>query len=263
LRGVGISAAILAEAKTKALRASELDPEMVQPHGCTAALLSLEWSWKAAEENFQRALRIGSHAATYRQYALFLAVQKRFDESWHYLQKAQHLDPFSHRQKLAWARFFHASRRYHEIDRHFQERLIHGPLPVEARLYLAFTYVELGRLDEARRIAQETRQDSGARPTLAACLAEVLARCGEISLAHELVNSWKLLSAIPGISRFRQALLAIALGDTSGAFSLLSAAYDSREPELIWLSVDPRLDPLRNDPRLTAMIESVMSEGVS
>jgi TolB-like protein len=37
------------------------------------------------------------HNATFRQYSLFLVVQARFEEAWHYLQKAQDMDPLSGR----------------------------------------------------------------------------------------------------------------------------------------------------------------------
>jgi TolB-like protein len=245
VRGVGVSAAAISEARQKAQRACELDPEMIQCQGCLAALLSLEWNWSEAEKTFKRALRLGAHAVTYRQYALFMGVQGRFDECCHFLQKAEYLDPFSQRQRLAWARFVHISRRYREVDLYFPERSMHGSLPLEVRLQLAFVYLELERFEQAGRIAHEVRRHCGGQLAITAALAEVLARCAEMSSALELVNSFKLLSPIEGISRFRQASLAFALGDEAGALALLSTAHKERDPELIWLRVDPRFDVLR------------------
>jgi tetratricopeptide (TPR) repeat protein len=259
LRGAGISAAAVSEAKRRAQKASEFDPELVLARGSTAALLVLEWNWKAAEECFQEALALGSHAATYRQYSLFLAVRGRFEEAWHFLQKAQHADPFSWRQKLARMRFFHISRRYQEAGQYSLERPVHGAIPAEGRLYLALTYLELGQVSEAARIAREVERNFGAEPAIAACLAEVCARCGETLLANDLIVNFRLSSDDCGISRFRRALLALALDDQAGALSLLLKAYEEREPELIWLAVDPRLDAIRSDPRFVDMTRSVMS----
>jgi len=256
LRGAGVSAATVAGAKAKAKQAAILDPQMAQAHGCIAALSVLEWNFDAAETGFQHALKLGEHAATYRQYALFLALQKRFDESWSYLQRAQQMDAFSHRQKIAYARFFHISRRYSELDNIFPQRLVNDQLPLEACLLVALTYLEAGRLDEARKTAREARQRSGAEPAIAALLAEVLARSGETSLANGLVPDLALVSAIPGISKFRQGLLAIALGDEAAAISFLSEAYQNREPEVIWFPVDPRLDTLRGHPRLALLAQA-------
>ena len=41
----------------------------------------------------------------------------------------------------------------------------------------------------------------------------------------------------------------IALGDYDKAFELLTIAYETRSPCIPWLNVDPRLDPIRDDPR--------------
>jgi tetratricopeptide (TPR) repeat protein len=257
LRGVGVSAATVAGAKARAQQAAVLDPQLTQAHGCIAALSVLEWNFNAAETSFQHALKLGEHAATYRQYALYLVLQNRFDESWSYLQRAQQMDAFSHRQKIAWARFFHISRRYSELDNLFPQRLVTGQLPLEACLLLALTYVELGRMDEAKKIAREARHRSGEQPAIAALVAEALARCGESSQANELVRDLALVSPIPGISKFRQSLLAIALGDAAAAITFLSEAHENREPELIWFPVDPRLESLRGHPRLAPLAQSV------
>lgn len=262
LQGTGVSAEMISEAKQKALQASELDPEFVQAHACTATLLSLEWNWKDANDTFRHALALGPHAATYRQYALFLAIHARFSEAWHYLRKAQHVDAFSQRQKLAWIRFFHVSRRHQELEEYGPDRLLHGQFPTDARLYLALIYIEMGRLDEALNIAREVQRRADMEPAIAAFLAEVFARCGELLLTNELIRDFQLLSNVPGISRFRRSLLALALDNKPGALALLSAAFSNREPELIWLAVDPRLDALRSDPEFMAMTGALLPQHV-
>ena len=258
LRGVGVCAASISEAKAKAKQATELDPELIQAHGCFAALLCFEWNWQEAKKIFDHALGIGPHVATYRQYALFHTAHARFEEAGHYLRLADPIDPFSRRQKLAWARFCHLSRGYEDLLEHSSERSAQVQLPPEGRLYLALIYIEAGRLSEAAAIAREVHRYSPVEPALMALLAEVFAGCGEVPLAQELVRSFRLLSDIPGISRYRQSLLSLALGDAACALSFLSAAFKAREPELIWLAVDPRLDTLRQTPDFLAMTEAVM-----
>ena len=72
-------------------------------------------------------------------------------------------------------------------------------------------------------------------------------------MAHE----HKLLSSGAPLSRYRQALLSIALGDSEGALSLLSCALDRKEAELPWLAVDPRFDPIRQDARFAEIVSKV------
>jgi hypothetical protein len=49
----------------------------------------------------------------------------------------------------------------------------------------------------------------------------------------------------------------MALGDQAGALSFLSAAHENREPEMIWLHVDPRLDGLRGYPGFAALADGL------
>jgi hypothetical protein len=47
------------------------------------------------------------------------------------------------------------------------------------------------------------------------------------------------------------------VSDEDGALSLLAAAFEARDPELIWLDAEPRLDPLRGDRRFAGMAAAV------
>ena len=90
---------------------------------------------------------------------------------------------------------------------------------------------------------------------LRAGAAEILARCGDDAapMAHE----HNLLSSGGPLSRYRQALLSIALGDSEGALSLLSSALEDKEAELPWLAVDPRFDPIRLNARFAEIVSRV------
>lgn len=257
LRGVPISAPALSAAKENARQAAELDPELAQAHACIAALHSLEWNWKEAAASFHKALLVGPHSSSYRQYALFLAIHKRFDEAWDYLRKAQHADSFSHRQQLAWTRFFYVSRRYRDVWQCSPGHLVHSNIPSESRLYLALIHIAMDQPAEALAIAHDVHRCLSPEPALVSQLAEVFAHCGESSLANELAHNSRLFSADSGISRFRQSLLALALDRPAEALSLLSSAYRGRDPELIWLPIDPRLDRLRETPDFIAISQSV------
>jgi hypothetical protein len=50
------------------------------------------------------------------------------------------------------------------------------------------------------------------------------------------------------------ATLYVGLGDMNQAYNWLEKAYQERSGGLVWLRVDPRLDPLRQDPRFTQTI---------
>ena len=90
-------------------------------------------------------------------------------------------------------------------------------------------------------------------------VAEVLALSGEMEQARQIVLDHKIFSQQTEISRFRQALLAVALGDNERSLSLLTSAVENREAELVWIGVDPRFDPIREQPMFNELVNKVLS----
>ncbi len=263
LHGAPRSVELVSLARSAAERAVELDPDMVESIAAMGSVLALEWNWSGAETSFQHAAESGPRASGDRQYAMFLTTMRRFDEAWLRLENAQRIDPFSYLQKVASAKFFYLSRRYEEALEHFAEPLRYGPLPLEVQLYQALIHVQLGQLDNAKRITRFVQRSTGAQLALRAWIAEILARCGETTTAAAIVDEFKILSPIAPISRFRQALLSIALNDPENALSLLSTSFADREAELPYLAVDPRFDPIRQSPQFSDIVSRVRAGATS
>ena len=262
-RGAPESAQLAAQARKASLRALELDPEMIEAHSAMGCVLAMEWNWKEAETNFRRALALGSHHGTYRQFATFLAALGRFDEAWTYLQIAQQIDPFSYRQKASYARMLFWSRRYEEAAEHLSKPLMYGPLPPEVLKYQALVQVQLGHGEEAKRIAQTMQRSAGTQSLFQTAIAEIYALCGDKALAAGIVEEFGLLDPAHPTSKFRRAGLSLALGDANKAISLLNESWEQREAELPWLAVDARFDPVRERPRVGKIIRGVRSGVVS
>jgi TolB-like protein len=245
LRGMSPSSSLVALAKEAASRAIELDPEAIESYSCLGSAQALEWDWGSAETSFLHGLALGRHVSASRRYALFLAALGRYDEASHHLETAQRIDPFSNRQKVARAKFLQITRRYEEALRQLSEPLIYGPLPVEAQFLMALMAAHAGNKEQSKRLIESIRPASAGQLPMMSGIAEVLALSGETEQANRIVHGFKLLSLDTAISRYRQALLALALGEDRSALSLLALAVEDREAELVWIGVDPRFDSLR------------------
>jgi len=46
----------------------------------------------------------------------------------------------------------------------------------------------------------------------------------------------------------------IALGETDEAFVWLEKGYQDHSGSLVWLQIEPKFDPVRSDPRFTALV---------
>jgi hypothetical protein len=60
-----------------------------------------------------------------------------------------------------------------------------------------------------------------------------------------------------GVSPYRLATIELALGDATAAFGELQRGVAARDHWMVWLKVDPMLDPLRSDPRFQPLLRSV------
>jgi hypothetical protein len=80
---------------------------------------------------------------------------------------------------------------------------------------------------------------------------------GRYDEAQAALDEMKDLSARRHISPYLFTIIYIALGDHDRAFVELEKDYENRSEALAWLKVDPRLDPLRSDPRFTDLLRRI------
>src|SRR6185369_662704 len=92
---------------------------------------------------------------------------------------------------------------------------------------------------------------AGERPRPLATLAWVLAAAGRRTDALALLDG---LADAPAFSR---ALVRVALHEPDEAFAELERAFGRREDALVSLLVNPRVDPLRGDPRFDDLLRRV------
>jgi hypothetical protein len=126
---------------------------------------------------------------------------------------------------------------------------------------LALMAAHQGEKERAKQLIESIRPDSGAQLSMMAGIAEVLALIGEKEEANQIARAFTLLSVDAGISRFRQALLSIALEDRDGAMSFLRSSVEEHEAELVWLGVDPRFDPIRKMSAFKTLVSAVVPQG--
>lgn len=258
LRGASPSSTLVSIARESALRAIELDAEMIESYSCLGSAQALEWDWESAEKSFLHGQGLGFQASASRRYGIFLAALGRYDEASHHLEAAQRIDPFSNRQKVARAKFLHLRGRFAEGLRQLSEPSIYGPLPVEAHFLFALMAAHLGKREQAMQLIESVRAAYGAELPMMAGVAEVLAMTGDKEEANRIARNLRLLSIDANISRFRQALLAMAMGDSEGALSFLTLAVEEREAELVWIGVDPRFDAIRTTPAFQSLVHKVV-----
>jgi len=90
-------------------------------------------------------------------------------------------------------------------------------------------------------------------------LAHVYARAGQREEALKLVAKLERIEAEERgyVAPFGIIWAYAGLGDKEQAFAWLERSYQERRDRIVWLNVDPLLEPLRSDPRFHDLVRRV------
>jgi TolB-like protein/Flp pilus assembly protein TadD len=238
-------------------KAMELDDTLAEAHVSLGVLLQYhDLNWRDAEREFQRAIQLNPNlAAAHQDYGDGLAMTGRLDEAIAEETRAQQLDPYSvitnfmRGSMLIFAgrsdEAIQQGRKMLDLDAGFAHSL------------LGSAYEQKGNSEQAIFELQEAvklRKDHPLLPTAMADLAHAYATFGKKPEALHLLSELKEMSKRQLVPSTVFATVYAALGDKEGAFEWLDKAYNERPGDLTNIKVDPRLAPLRSDPRYQELL---------
>jgi tetratricopeptide (TPR) repeat protein len=125
-----------------------------------------------------------------------------------------------------------------------------------AQQTLGLAYEQMGIFEEAIVELRNARICSGDHPVTLAALAHAHAMAGELQQAGELLAELQRVSLARYVSPYWVAVVQTGLGEHALALRSLEKALEERDAWMIWLKVEPRLDPLRDCPRFRALLQS-------
>src|SRR2546427_7317853 len=247
------------QARQRAEKALKLDDTLAEAHNALAMVKQVEWDWAGAEQEYRRAIELNSSYPVARiSYAIHLYAMQRFEEAVAQAKRAQQLDPVSpFINTWAGAAYFFAGR-VEEAMASLQKVLELDPSYSDASIVLARTYVTKGMYQQAIAELQKALIFNGREPLVLGALAHVYARAGQREEALKLVSELKRIEAERGnIPTFSFTWAYAGLGDKEQAFAWLERSYQERRQRMVWLNVDPLLEPLRSDPRFHDLVRRV------
>ena len=243
------------KSRVAAQRALDLDSQLGEAHLSLALVrMGYEFDWPGAETEFRRAIELNPGSAWAHLYlGRFLIWMGHHDEGSSEIQRAHQLDPLSPfiRNELCLAPFF--MRRYDVAIGIVRTTLTLHPSFTFAHYVLGDQYVQTG--DYASAIAEfQSAVASDDTPVFLAGLARAYAASGQRAKADSVVH---VLSTRPYPPAYDIALIYVAMGKKDQAFEWLQQAYDDRNDGMIWLKGDPRVDPLRPEPRFKTLLRQL------
>jgi pentatricopeptide repeat protein len=241
-------------------KALKLDDTLAEPHNALGRVAQQEWDWVGAEREYRRAIELNpSYPQARTNYSMFLYAMLRFEEAVVEARRAQQLDPASpFVNTWAGAAYFFAGR-VEEAMASWQKALELDPGYADARLVLARTYLTQGKHQQAIAELQKAVALNEKQTLILGALAHAYARAGRHEEAVQLVRELKRFEAEEReyVPPFGLIWAYAALGDKEQAFAYLERSFDERRDRMVWLNVDPLLDPLRSDPRFKDLVRRI------
>jgi eukaryotic-like serine/threonine-protein kinase len=252
-------AEVLPKARSSLTRALDLDETLAEAHAANAYIRAYyEWDWRSAEREFRRAIELRpSYADAYFSYSRFLASRRRLDEAIAQLARAVELDPLSLELRANRALLDYFAARYDEAEGRLKEVLKTDSTDVLATWGLGLVAEQQGRLDEAITILEPV---VGASLNRKSSLGHTYAVAGKTVQARRILAELKAAEGERYVPAYWFALVHAGLGEREQALRYLERAFEERSTILAYLLIDPRLAPLRSEPRFVALARRLEGE---
>lgn len=247
------------KARAAASRALELDDTLAEAHNSLAyARMIYDWDWPRAEGSFKHALQLNpNYATTYQWYALGLAAAGRHEEAAAAVMRAHELDPVSLIITANVGLVAYYGRQYERAVEWCGTALELDDDFLVARWIRGLAYLQQGRPRDAVDELVRARALAHRSPEVSAALGYALAIAGRTADSRKLLGELETQGRRQFVSSYLFAELHTALGEPDRAFQWLDKAYAERPPYLLFLRVEPTLDPLRGDARFELLLRRV------
>jgi tetratricopeptide (TPR) repeat protein len=235
------------KARVYAETALKLDESLSDAHLSLGIVkLFYDADLKSAEEELRRAKELNpNNAQTYHFYAHYLQLIERPEEGIAEMRRGVELDPTSLilSTELGFAYYF---------AHKFEDALALSPKLLEldpdgptSHTLPAGAYLHLGQYDKARAELEKIRPPATDEPWFRALCAAIDAKQGKQDEARRTAAELTDQGADP----WPVAAIYTSLGDKDQAFAVLNRLQEYNRAQLLWVKIDPWMDPLRSDPR--------------
>lgn len=240
--------------RANTLKALELDENLAEAHELLGRIhYQYDWDWQRTEAELKRAMELNANLpSSYEHYAFYLQTMGRNQEAIATVHRAVGLDPLSPWYICEEGRILFRARQYEKAIERYQHALELDPGYIPALGRLSDAYGQLGKYAEALACVEKMEQVLGDKNTSVRWRAEIYALMGKKREAQEILQASEKDGALAG-DKLGLAVIYSMLGDRDRAIRALEQGVEMRSM-MPFVLVDPRLDPLRTDPRFRQLL---------
>jgi adenylate cyclase len=236
-------------------KARELAPDLAEVRATVGTIKYVyEWDWNAAEKEFLAAIKLNPNYTLARYwYVVFLMLSGRFSEADEQLKHLALIDPLSLSLNKTYASLLFYQKRYEESIVQAEKTLELYPDCIPVYPAMAICYAKTGQLKEGLDLMQRGYE-----------IAPSPSRLAVLGYLHAIGgDEKKAVKALEEAERQTDALLMdnfyiyVALNRVDEGFDYLENSLKQKELEHVALIVDPRADPVRDNPRFVEILNQI------
>ena len=236
----------LEAAMAAARRAIVLDAKLPEGYVALAYLLKTQFDFRGALTNYRLASSLADNARALVGSAFFLAEMGRASEAMAPAAKAVATDPLNPDAFSAVGDVHYFAGRYDDAIAALRRMVQLAPDRFYARYYIGLSLMWLRRFDAAQAEFRAMPEGNLFRSAGEAVLATRRGDAKAADLATAVVMKTGAAVLLAGIR--------VQRGETEQAMASLDSSWEQRDPDLSALRADPLFDPVRQNPRFTALM---------
>lgn len=248
-------------ARRAAEQALRLNPDLPEALAALSTVLfNFDWDLGAAEVGYRRAIALNPGYGMARHWlSLLLAAAGRPEEALVEIYKARENDPRSAVLSTSLARHHYFRRDFGRALDAFDDAVALDSSLLPAHMGKGVTLVAMGEYDrglsEYRRVIALLGSPS---PLILALVGHAEGLAGRDAAAraiqHQLVGLRESGAYVPAHGL---AIVALGLGDREAAMHWLEESARERSAAMVYATIDPLIDPLRDDPRFALLMRRI------
>jgi serine/threonine protein kinase/Flp pilus assembly protein TadD len=246
-------------AKGAVTLALKYDDSLAEAHTSLASIKAVTaWDWQGAENEYRRAIELNPNYPTaHHWYGAQLLLQGRFDEALRELKTAQQLDPLSLGINKDLAVTLLYARDYDKALEQCRKTLEIEPGFAVMSTYIAQIYEMKQKYPEAVAELEKAHKANPEDNEISYALGQAYALMGKKEEALKISNELKQPGKENVYLPKEEAYLDSLLGEKERAIAILQKAAEKHYLAVAELKMDPRLDDLRKDSRITEILQKI------
>jgi TolB-like protein/cytochrome c-type biogenesis protein CcmH/NrfG len=250
-------AAVLSRVREAAAHAVRAAPDLPEAQDALATVrFMLEWDWPAADAAGRRAIALDpGDAFAHRMLGHLLSQTGRQGEATRLLERARSLEPLYAMNHAISAQVAFQGRDFEGAVAHARHAIALDPEFWIGYIQLGQAAEQLGRYDLALEALGNAARFSGGNSKPLAIRGYLLGKLGRTGEAREVLDAMAAVAKERYVPPYSMALVHAGLEERDAVFARLDEAYEVRDVHLIFLPVDPKWDPYRDDPRFQSLLK--------